>query len=218
MKDVSINDGRTVLFVSHNLGAIRTLCNKGLYLKQGQVLSCGTIESVVDMYLKDGELRSASIELLDYSGNRSGNKAITFLSASITNSLGKLQQEYFIGDDLHFKLRINNNDGVKKSVIGVLVKTNDEIPILQILNKDAGYLIEHDNVVEEYRVIVNNISLFPGDYYVSLVIADGGAEVYDHVENCLTFTILEGGPRVNRPLPRHVGMFFISPKWEKVIL
>ncbi len=216
MKDVSVNDGRTVLFVSHNMGAIRTLCTKGLYLKHGQVLASDSIEKVVDMYLNDGALRGASVELSSYDGSRSGTGAIAFISAAITSNTGRLQQEYFIGDDLCFILKLKNNLNIKKSVIGVLVKTNDDIAVLQILNKDAEYTVEHRGVEEVYRVTIENISLFPGEYYVSLIIADGGAEVYDQVEHCLTFTILEGGPKVNRPLPRHVGMFYVSPKWEKL--
>jgi len=50
MKDVSINDGRTVLFVSHNMAAMKNLCVKGVYLKNGLVASEGLIDAVIDDY------------------------------------------------------------------------------------------------------------------------------------------------------------------------
>ncbi len=57
MQDVSKGEGRTVLFVSHNMGSIKMLCNKGVVLKNGLVDYNGNIESAVDNYLKDNEFK-----------------------------------------------------------------------------------------------------------------------------------------------------------------
>jgi lipopolysaccharide transport system ATP-binding protein len=54
MQDVSNSEGRTVLFVSHNLMALSSLCNKGIYLKNGQVNSQGEIEDTLSQYTRDG--------------------------------------------------------------------------------------------------------------------------------------------------------------------
>ena len=52
MKDVSVNDGRTVLFVSHNMDAVSRLCNSVLYLQNGTVKSQGSIDTVINEYLE----------------------------------------------------------------------------------------------------------------------------------------------------------------------
>ena len=52
MKDVSQNDGRTVLFVSHNMSAVKSLCKKGIILVNGSITKIGDIDSVVSSYLK----------------------------------------------------------------------------------------------------------------------------------------------------------------------
>lgn len=58
-------EGRTVLFVSHNMGAVRKLCQKGIFLKDGSVFSEGTMGSVVDSYLsKTLQAESANIDAL----------------------------------------------------------------------------------------------------------------------------------------------------------
>lgn len=54
MQDVSHNEGRTVLFVSHNMGSIRKLCNKGILLESGLMTYKGEINSVIDKYLERG--------------------------------------------------------------------------------------------------------------------------------------------------------------------
>ena len=54
MQDVSSSEGRTVLFVSHNLMALSSLCNKGIYLKNGQVRSQGEIADTLSQYTREG--------------------------------------------------------------------------------------------------------------------------------------------------------------------
>ena len=54
MQDVSNSEGRTVLFVSHNLMALSSLCNKGIYLKNGQIRSQGEIEEALSQYSREG--------------------------------------------------------------------------------------------------------------------------------------------------------------------
>lgn len=55
MKDVSVNDGRTVLFVSHNMAAVKQLCTKGLLMSKGTVEYFGGIQDVVDQYISNGD-------------------------------------------------------------------------------------------------------------------------------------------------------------------
>src|SRR5664280_2857398 len=50
MQDVSRNDGRTVIFVSHNMDSVRKLCNKGILLESGLMTYEGEINSVIDKY------------------------------------------------------------------------------------------------------------------------------------------------------------------------
>ena len=65
MQDVSKTEGRTVLFVSHNLMALSSLCNKGIYLRQGQMQLQGDIEDVLTRYTKEG----AENHLTEWKGN-----------------------------------------------------------------------------------------------------------------------------------------------------
>ncbi|MCQ2181918.1 MAG: ABC transporter ATP-binding protein [Bacteroidales bacterium] len=51
MKDVSQGEGRTVLFVSHNMAAVKNLCKRGIVLDKGKVVCDGTIDSAIDYYL-----------------------------------------------------------------------------------------------------------------------------------------------------------------------
>jgi lipopolysaccharide transport system ATP-binding protein len=61
MQDVSHNDGRIVLFVSHNMGAIEALCNKGIVLENGQISYCGTAVDSIENYLNTDNFSNAKI-------------------------------------------------------------------------------------------------------------------------------------------------------------
>ncbi|WP_242131682.1 ABC transporter ATP-binding protein [Aestuariivivens marinum] len=62
MQDISKGDGRTVLFVSHNMAAVKSLCTRGMVLRQGKIAFMGDTTEAVSFYLKDGfELENKKI-------------------------------------------------------------------------------------------------------------------------------------------------------------
>jgi lipopolysaccharide transport system ATP-binding protein len=61
MEDVSKNDGRTVIFVSHNMGAISQLCNRGLLIESGNVSYSGEISNTINHYIKNSSIRFDNI-------------------------------------------------------------------------------------------------------------------------------------------------------------
>ena len=63
MQDVSKKQGRTVLFVSHNMASVRHLCNKGMVLKDGRANYCGNIDEAIHYYLKENQFKT--LKLLD---------------------------------------------------------------------------------------------------------------------------------------------------------
>jgi lipopolysaccharide transport system ATP-binding protein len=76
MRDVSGKDGRTVLFVSHNMAAVKTLCDRVVYLADGTVKTIGASEEVVEDYLVVGVDASSEKEWLDPT-QRPGNENIS---------------------------------------------------------------------------------------------------------------------------------------------
>ena len=84
MQDVSQGGGRTVLFVSHNMGSVRRLCSKGILLENGRIEFSGNIGDTIQTYLSD-EIIQDNFKGID------GNPDILYLSkASITSSDGNI--------------------------------------------------------------------------------------------------------------------------------
>ena len=59
MHDVATGDGRTILFVSHNMGALSQLCDRGVLLEKGMVTKIGSIEEVIKTYLASGKAQGS---------------------------------------------------------------------------------------------------------------------------------------------------------------
>ena len=86
MKDVSEQDGRTVLFVSHNVGAVRSLCNRGLYLRNGRVACDAGVDAALDEYLESNTAHEASVRWGEDDAPACDD--LKFLSAAVLNRRG----------------------------------------------------------------------------------------------------------------------------------
>ena len=83
MKDVSQGEGRTVLFVSHNMASIRALCNHGVLLENGMVKMIGNVNPVVDTYLKDNNGSATSSDVEWTIDNAPHKGAVTVLRCAV---------------------------------------------------------------------------------------------------------------------------------------
>jgi lipopolysaccharide transport system ATP-binding protein len=83
MKDVSQGQGRTVLFVSHNMASIRALCNHGVLLENGMVKMIGNVNPVVDAYLKDNNGSATSSDVEWTIDNAPHKGAVTVLRCAV---------------------------------------------------------------------------------------------------------------------------------------
>jgi len=100
MQDVSRNDGRTVLFVSHNMLAVKSLCKKGIMLENGLVTKTGQIEEVIDFYLEQNNKAISSSVILQKEVNG-------FILDKINISNNGLNGNFNIEEDLVINLEVS---------------------------------------------------------------------------------------------------------------
>ena len=201
MQDVSKGEGRTVLFVSHNMASVRQLCNTGILLEQGQVKFTGSVDDVVDRYLSE-QLSGDNVE-------RYGNGNARFEDWCVG------QDRIFMGDDLdiNFKLKVNKDCfgdfHVNMNIFNQLgercVHTSNfdgaDGP-LQIKAK-AGDVLEITNTLR-------NVTLAPGRYYITPW-CGSGSEAYDCVHQCMSFAVEQGNKVIMRPFPYQPQYKFVLP-------
>ena len=216
MQEVSKSDGRTVLFVSHNMNSIRQLCSRGILLQDGKVQADGEIASVIEQYSKV-DLSKDSFVLFENFPRRSGSGAIQFEWLKITDDQDRPCNQFLMGDTIHLSFALKIRSTEKTSAVAIQIKTLDGIPLVHMMNRDSHYEMRHDAEHEIYSVKIPDIRLYPATYSITLTSSNpGGHELFDKLEDCVTFSVVGGGKLVSRNLPRAAGIFFLTPEWMRV--
>lgn len=217
MEDVSKNDGRTVLFVSHNISAIQQLCNCGFLFENGLMKAKGQIPHIVEMYTNIGSnLYDESVVYFDQKVKRNGSGEFRFEWVNIKDDEGHLRNQFSIGNQIVISFAIKNLSEQKKSELAIQIKASDGTPILHMMSRDSQFMPIFNKELEVFTVTLLDIRLFPGIYSISLTSANSsGVEVYDNIEEATTFTITDGGKYTTRALPKAAGLFFLTPDWKQ---
>jgi lipopolysaccharide transport system ATP-binding protein len=211
MKDISGNDGRTVLFVSHNMAAVKSLCTRGIVLENGTSVFNGTAEESVDFYLSQnnsvGNIKKWDVE------NAIGKNGIKVLEFSVLNKNNK--NVFFIDSKLYFKCFIQNEILNESIDITVRVKNSDEIVVftdwIQIFQNSDSKKSQVD-----INFILDEKFLNSGSYSVDLVFGKNKKYLIYSKTNIIDFEI-EFGKEV-KDTKRHIGINYRELEWDINIL
>jgi lipopolysaccharide transport system ATP-binding protein len=211
MQDVSRGEGKTVLFVSHNLTSVLDLCPLSILLENGKISTIDDSNKVVKKYLSINEIDKAE----GYFEISYKKAAFTFVK--ILNDKGQIQNKFSLGDSIVFQFGMNfrapNQNAVKTAVE---IYRSDGLKVTQMIDVDSFFQITKDEA--EGRIIevtLEDVRFFPGKYAVSLYCGDmSSVEVYDYKENIINFEILDGGKLTSRNLPEELWTLFMTPKWD----
>ena len=161
MKDVSEKEGRTVLFVSHNLAAISTLCNKGIFLKNGQVFYNGLIEDVLNCYNQDKKVSySREIKIL------ANGKKIWLTNFSMKSKNENSLVETF--DLCYFKIGFESTISDKYIFIGIGVSDQNETRLFTLFSKYKNISFPITKGYNEVICKMESMPLKPGIYNVEI--------------------------------------------------
>jgi lipopolysaccharide transport system ATP-binding protein len=122
MKDVSVNDGRTVLFVSHNMTALKSLCNRAILLSNGAMKVEGPTNAVVNEYLQYFATQNKTI--LSESGHKNSNKYFEVESIEIIAD-SDIDGSFYINKPLTIKLSIINRSVTQEINFNLFFETTD---------------------------------------------------------------------------------------------
>lgn len=185
MKDVSANDGRTVLFVSHNMAAVRTLCNKGLVLKNGTDVFYGSQSEAVDFYQNLSGGTNSSIIAADFEGAL-GNDNLKILRFEVLPRMGDVLT---IFSGIVFQLEFFNHLTAKNIDVTLEVKNQDDILVFH----NGGFVTTNsDSKPGVYQMNFQMPMQFlnAGIYTVSLLFGENQRYVLFKGEDLLSFEIL----------------------------
>lgn len=173
MGDVSKGEGRTVLFVSHNMGAVKKLCNTGVFLENGKVLFQGDIHKTVNKYL----FNDMQNELLMVFTNPKPN---------IDNGIYKVRilcNKAVVHHEEAIKIAIEFKKNIKNCYVGIALLTIDKIKVFSTV-----HLIE-DGVSRLVCEIPPSLIL--KGFYSLDVATFRNEEIYDYLNDVCSFQVVD---------------------------
>ena len=208
------HEGRTVLFVSHNMGAVARLCTSAVLIRNGSVAYRGKVDEAVSMYLAT-ENASGDSDLTAVS-DRSGNGRARFVRAVTRDSLGNVCDAFSIGDDLHFHLTMVFAEPIREARMSLQIISASGIPIYHLVAVDSAFEFTDLEGEVTVRVTLPKQKLYPGEYHVSLWLADSSYEALDRVPQAFKFMVSGGGTVVVRELDRSSAVVHELAVWERL--
>ncbi|UPS91686.1 ABC transporter ATP-binding protein [Bizionia sp. M204] len=121
MQDISQGDGRTVLFVSHNMAAVKSLCTRAIVLEHGKTVFEGGTDDAVDFYLNNENMQLSS-GLVEYVADEVSNNEIQLLQVSVTDTTQRIRSAFLQSEAIHIQITFLAKTEIKGMRFNLSVK------------------------------------------------------------------------------------------------
>jgi len=182
-------EGRTVLFVSHNMAAIESLCQRVLCLNAGEVIADGSADQVISLYLAQDAVESSSVDLTAHSGRHQNMKPV-LMSLSFMKDDGSNASTFQIGDQITFQIILDpKEDNYDYPVVSITVYNYVGVLVCKLASWAQS---QHQWILESRKkihCIWPDCRLAPGRYYISIGFGNG-QQVIDSVQHAAILDIV----------------------------
>jgi len=188
MQDVSKGEGRTVLFVSHNMGSIRQLCRNAIVLEKGRIIHQSEAHSAVDFYLGRNieDKRSAQVIVSDEQHDKNRSLDVKFLSFTFA----KEDPTFASDEDIDIEIKVTASSS-KECRINCTIFNVEGTPVGSNTSMDTFQIEAGETKTLLYTI--QNTRLAMGTYTISFSIGSGDASQgetnYDVVQQIIGFEI-----------------------------
>jgi len=174
MREVAKKDGRTVLYVSHNMNTIRRLCDRCIVLEKGRLVFEGSVEDAIEIYMHKESVRNEWTEGMtecDYtdttarSSYSKGGAMIQYLKL-----LGKDDALYNTHEKIRFQMRVHSKKAFEDLKLRIEILYGDDAPVGTMPSMSLGRMEEGE--IRDFTVEFDPIGLTSGKYRVDLVLFD----------------------------------------------
>jgi lipopolysaccharide transport system ATP-binding protein len=224
MREQTESAGRTVLFVSHNMGAIKTLTKRCLWLDRGQVRAFGPTNEVFTAYV-ESHSESASSGVADLSDLDRGitglAQDVVFESLELRGADGRVTNVFLEDEPIDVRLRLRDITPMQETRLEILFRiyTMDGVLVAAPWSWYDGLELEHGIYETSFRIDPNPFSA--GTYSVELYVVssseDKSDQGQDAVRTALTFQVA-ANPQLDENAPltrtRDVGLVRVDGRWQ----
>jgi len=208
MEEVSVKGGRTVLFVSHQMGAIAKFCNKAFLLDRGEISLSGTVPHVVNHYMN----MSANMTEGFKAEATSHHKDIAIIKARSYDAEGNPAVNFTHNQEIVIVITCKVNDWVSGAEVRVAVRDSTR----NVFTTDTELIAQNGEIPDELRakVVIPAGVLRPEQYFFKLATYLPNQAIFDLVADALSITVIDGGSKYAASEGLDYGCVFIDCKWS----
>ncbi len=198
MKSVS-GQGRTVLFVSHNMGTIRHLCTRGILLKNGKMMLDSNIENAIDTYLKSNAMRLSDGTIPEGASlQNSGDGRITKII--LRNNKSVESADFLYSSPLNLEIDFDSEIELDRCLIGIQVKNSLNESIQDFVNLYDASNLSIRKGKNTFKITMQNV-LHPGKYYLNITVGRYNGVPLDTLESIVEFNVSNMGETAETGYP-----------------
>lgn len=213
MRDAANEDGRTVLYVSHNMNTIRRLCERCVVLDKGKIVYNGDVEEAIQVYL-GSKVKTGNCILLD-TILRDPEFNPHSVTMTMLEALDNESSVYKVGEKIQMCISCTSDRDVPNAYLRIIMKTVEGTPVTMQTARKGIYLKKSVSEVLEFEVDISRV--VPGRYTLSPVIYEvnefGGNVSLDGLKDVYCFEIAQTPDFNNNMIwqPRYWGYFYNTP-------
>jgi lipopolysaccharide transport system ATP-binding protein len=212
MQEVSHSKGRTVLFVSHNMGTVQSLCARGMVFDAGKIVFDGKSRDAVSCYFKTTK-PTASSESME-KRERIGDGTARIRSLWFEDDRSNRESHFRMGEPMTIVFRVDFLTRVFNPTFGVSIITDKGVLVSEC--RSSHYRIDMNSAEGkvECRINIESISLLPRVYIIEPWVTDSaGLVTFDWVRNAAT-VVVTSGPSFKANVDASQGITFIPTSWD----
>jgi lipopolysaccharide transport system ATP-binding protein len=202
MHDVSFGEGRTVLFVSHNLEAIQTICNRCIWFDRGVVKADGRPNLIVTSFLK----------ALSNSGANEHSGELWVEKVEYMGSHSDIEGLYQAFEPIGLRITFQSRQDIEGMSCGIGLINNHGQLIFGINSREIGIKPTRMQATATLEIIMPNQNLLPGRYDLWLQLHDGHSNMLFDERNVSAFYIAP--PVADAYRPMGAGVVHIDTSWK----
>ncbi len=212
MQEVTHSEGRTVLFVSHSMGTIQSLCARGLVLDAGKIVFDGKARDAVSHYFSTTKPTASSESMEER--ERIGDGTARIRSLWFEDNRSDRETHFQMGEPMTIVFRVDFPMRVLNPTFGVNVITDTGVLVSEC--RSSNYRIDMKSVegTVECRINIESLSLLPRVYIIEPWVTDSALlATFDWVRNAATI-VVTSGPSVKGNVDASQGIIFIPTSWD----
>jgi lipopolysaccharide transport system ATP-binding protein len=214
MQNVNRAEGRTVLFVSHDMASIDAICNRGIVLDSGKIAFDGPTSEAVNQHVRSRALDAVVDDLEDR--NRQGNGEARILGIRFEDDEGNLRTHFRMGEPVNIIVRADFFEAIENPTFAVNLLTDTGTLATSCLSSHQSFKMGVVKGLVEYRMRIDSITLYPRTYIVEPYVADNsGLSNLDWVRDAASFVVTLGPDFMRGPIvsSKH-GISYTRTEWE----